>query len=248
MRLFSSLSEERGLAFRLLTSLQRRWADWRHPAGFRVARRAGAAWLLNHRHYVDRHMLFDGDYEAAQRARLFALAAEANCRVFADIGANFGLYAVHAARSGAFEAVHAFEPDPRNLAQLRANLLLNGLLEAVSVHETAVSDRDGVVSFAFGGDRFTGQNRVPAQKTADSVEIPAKRLDSVFGQNDGICLKIDVEGHEMAVLEGASGICGAPPGSFRSSASTMRRARVWRSLWPISAGWRPARWGRTGFL
>jgi FkbM family methyltransferase len=194
------------MTFRLLTSLRRRAADWRHPAGFRVAERAGARWLLNHRHYVDRQMLFSGDYEAAQRARLFALAREAGCRTFVDVGANFGLYSVQAALSGGFKAVHAFEPDGRNLAQLRANLLLNGLLGTVFVHETAVSDHDGTVSFAAGGDRFTGQSRVIAQNSADSVEIPAIRLDSHFSQNDGFCLKIDVEGHENAVIDGAAGL------------------------------------------
>lgn len=186
--------------------MRRRVADWRHPAGFQVARRAGATWLLNHRHYVDRQMLFTGDYEAAQRRRLLELAKAAGCGVFLDVGANFGLYSVTAALSGAFREVHAFEPDARNLAQLRANLLLNGLLGAISVHESAVSDRDGAVFFAAGGDRFTGQSRVIPQNSADSFEIPAVRLDSLFDQNDAFCLKIDVEGHEKAVLEGATGL------------------------------------------
>jgi len=197
------------LTFRLTTSLRRRLENWRHPAGYRVARRGGASWLLNHRHYVDRQMLFTGDYEAAQRACLFELAKAQECAVFLDIGANFGLYSVHAALSGGFAAVHAFEPDPRNLAQMRANLLLNGLLEAVSIHEVAVSDHDGAVSFAPGGDGFTGQSHVVAQNSADSHEIPAARLDSLFSQNSGFCAKIDVEGHEMAVLEGARAILAA---------------------------------------
>lgn len=188
---------------RLLTSLRRRLADWRYPAGYRVAERGGAAWLLNHRHFIDRHMLFEGDYEADQRARLFALANTHRCAVFVDIGANFGLYSVHAARNGHFTAVHAFEPDARNLACLRANLHLNGLLEQVSVHEAALSDHDGTVSFSAGGDRFTGQSRVTAENSASSIEIQARRLDGIFEAGPGYCLKIDVEGHEVAVLEGA---------------------------------------------
>ncbi len=197
------------MTYRLLTSLRRRLAAWRHPSGYRVAQRGGALWLLNHRHYIDRHMLFDGDYEAAQRARLFALAQEVGCATFFDIGANFGLYSVHAARNGQFAAVYAFEPDPRNLACLRANLHLNGLLEAVHVHETALSDHDGKVLFSRAGANFTGQNRVIEDISADSVEIPAQRLDTVFQPDRGFCLKIDVEGHEMAVLEGAKGLLEA---------------------------------------
>jgi FkbM family methyltransferase len=191
---------------RLMTSLRRRWADWRFPLGYRVARRAGATWLLNHRHYVDRQMLFGGDYEADQRARLFDMAREVGCSVFLDIGANFGLYSVHAALDGGFEAVHAFEPDPRNLACLGANLHLNGGLQHISVHEIALSAKDGTVSFAGGGDSFTGQSRIVPPKTSGSTEIPARRLDSILQPGEGLCIKIDVEGHELAVLEGARGL------------------------------------------
>lgn len=188
---------------RLLTSVRRRLADWRYPAGYRVAQRGGATWLLNHRHFIDRHMLFDGDYEAAQRVKLFDLARSHDCAVFVDIGANFGLYSVQAALHGSFGSIHAFEPDARNLACLRANLHLNGLLDRVLVHEAALSDHDGNVSFSAAGDKFTGQSRVLGAKTADSIDIPARRLDSLFRPGGGYCLKIDVEGHEIAVLEGA---------------------------------------------
>ena len=188
---------------RLMTSLRRRWADWRFPLGYRVAQRGGATWLLNHRHYVDRQMLFWGDYEAEQRARLFELAADLSCLVFLDIGANFGLYSIHAILNGRFEAVHAFEPDPRSLAFLRTNLHLNGVLKRVLVHETALSAKDGTVSFIGGGDAFTGQSRVTAIKTVDSEEIRAQRLDSILRPEGALCIKIDVEGHELAVLEGA---------------------------------------------
>ena len=194
------------MTFRLTTSLRRRLADWRHPKGFRIAERGGATWLLNHRHYIDRQMLFGGDYEAAQRHRLFALATELGCGTFLDIGANFGLYSVHAAQTGEFGAIHAFEPDTRNLVRLRTNLLLNGILDAVFVHEFAISDKNGRVAFAPGGEGFSGQSRVISDKSIDSNDIEARRLDSMPWHGKGFCLKIDVEGHEMAVLEGARGL------------------------------------------
>lgn len=199
------------MAFRLVTSLRKRLADWRYPEGYRIAARGGATWMLNHRHYVDRQMLFGGDYEAAQRQRLFTLAKDLGCRTFLDIGANFGLYSVHAALEGSFDAIHAFEPDPRNLACLRANMHLNGLLDGVIVHEIALSDRDGRISFAAGGDRFTGQSRVVPEKTIDSKEVEARRLDSLSWPDHGFCMKIDVEGHEIPVLEGSRGLLERKP-------------------------------------
>lgn len=194
------------MTFRLTTSLRRRLADWRHPKGYRIAERGGATWLLNHRHYIDRQMLFEGDYEAAQRQRLFALANELGCQTFLDVGANFGLYSVHAAQSERFAAIHAFEPDPRNLVRLRTNLLLNEALGTVFVHEYAVSDKDGHVTFAPGGEGFSGQSRVVSEKLSNSSKIEAHRLDSMPWQGSGFCLKVDVEGHEMAVLEGSRGL------------------------------------------
>lgn len=194
------------MTFRAVTSIRRRWADWRYPAGYRVARRGGATWLLNHHHFVDRQMLFNGDYEAAQRDRLFSLSRDVKCRTFLDIGANFGLYSVHAGLGGEFESVHAFEPDNRNLASFNANLKLNGLLGTIFLHEIALSDHNGAVSFQLAGDGFAGKNRVLGKKTNDSKEIEARRLDSVLTPDGPICLKIDVEGHETAVLEGAIGL------------------------------------------
>jgi FkbM family methyltransferase len=151
-------------------------------------------------------MLFLGDYEADQRARLFELAADLSCSVFLDIGANFGLYSIHAALSGRFEAVHAFEPDLRSLACLHTNLHLNSALKHVFVHDTALSAKDGIVSFIGGGDAFTGQSRVTEIKTGDSEEIGARRLDSILRPEGALCIKIDVEGHELAVLEGSRGL------------------------------------------
>jgi FkbM family methyltransferase len=151
-------------------------------------------------------MLFQGNYEAEQRARLFDLGREARCSVFLDIGANFGLYSVHAALNGRFGSIHAFEPDPRNLACLRANLHLNGRLGQVIVHEIALSAEDGAVWFAGGGDAFTGQSRIVQPETRGSTEISARRLDSILQSESGLCIKMDVEGHEMSVLEGARGL------------------------------------------
>ena len=62
----------------------------------------------------------------------------------ADIGANVGIYSLLMARQAGAANVHAFECLPANIPKLRANLRLNRL-EAVSVHELALADRDGLV-------------------------------------------------------------------------------------------------------
>ena len=121
---------------------------------------------------------------------------------FIDVGANIGLWTGPAARC--FRQVHAFEPDALIADTLRRIAPAN-----VVVHEIALSDHDGV-----------GQFRIPIYRgrpvrTRSSLESDANlgcdemiyevRLNTLDGLNlRGIdAIKIDVEGHEGAVLAGA---------------------------------------------
>jgi FkbM family methyltransferase len=60
-------------------------------------------------------------------------------RVILDVGANIGLFSAYAASRCPDARVHAYEPEPANLAQLRATLSANGLNEHVQVHAQAVA-------------------------------------------------------------------------------------------------------------
>ena len=89
---------------------------------FRVVRSNGAAFLVNFRNYVDRQIAFHGDYEAAQHDYFLGEMDRRRCDVFIDVGANIGLYSVLVARRPQPPRIVAFEPDPRNYDQFRANL------------------------------------------------------------------------------------------------------------------------------
>ena len=100
-------------------------------------------------------------------------------------------------------AVYAFEPLERNLAYLRKHVLLNKLQNCTIV-EQAIGNREGERSFsAIGGDfcaaKFSpdGEVSVPTT-TLDTCIYGAKR----FRPPD--VLKIDVEGAEFEVLQGAA--------------------------------------------
>jgi len=115
-----------------------------------------------------------------------------------DVGAHQGNFACLAVALGA--TVRAFEPTPRGYARTVENLELNTGVEAVSpyiVDERALSDHsaDGETCL------------VPACSPTASVddadgeyEAPLVAGDSVPETPDRI--KIDVEGHERAVLRG----------------------------------------------
>ncbi|MBX5471968.1 MAG: FkbM family methyltransferase [Acetobacteraceae bacterium] len=133
-----------------------------------------------------------------------------------DVGANFGLYTVTSARRvGPSGKVHAFEPGSFARELLLRNLAANRVEDRVVVHDTALADRDGEGTFfeaeesAFSGLKDTGRAKIARQ-----VQVRLARVDSIW-QELGCppidAMKIDVEGLEAAVLEGASrAINGSP--------------------------------------
>ncbi len=138
------------------------------------------------------------------RAERLALAGElAGGGVFLDIGANIGSYSLWAASLGAAVRVEAFEPDAELCNRLRFNLETNRLLDRVRVHNLALGSQRGAM-FLERGEINRGQNRVVETAVEGAEEIRVETLTE-FLREAGIdritALKIDVEGHEVAVLK-----------------------------------------------
>ncbi|MGE3142653.1 MAG: FkbM family methyltransferase [Hyphomonadaceae bacterium] len=190
---------------RAYPSLRRRWDDAFAVNGFRLKRWADAAFLLQHRNYVDRQIAFYGDFEDTQRAFFFAAMARFPCDLFLDIGANIGLYSILAGRRGLARRIVAFEPDERNALQLGANVLMNDLVGRVEIVRAAVTDHNGEIAFLPAAKSSTGQSRVrgPEDEAGGGVRVQALRLDDMFAvSGQRIFVKIDIEGHEQTALSG----------------------------------------------
>lgn len=111
--------------------------------------------------------------------------------VFVDVGANLGAYSVRAA---AWDMkVYSFEPNPENVRGLRRNLELNHL--SVELLECALGSAEGRANFSPNGalSRIT---------TSGEVGVPIRTLDS-FELEQVDLLKVDVEGYELEVFQGA---------------------------------------------
>lgn len=135
-------------------------------------------------------------------------------RVIFDVGANTGLYAVVSAAVAPQARVFSFEPHPKNARSLRKNLELNDARN-VEVCEIAVSRSVGSTVFAIPADgRISDVSSIETRFTRayydiqyQDLTVPMTTLDAfakergVFDQVD--LVKIDVEYHELAVLEGA---------------------------------------------
>lgn len=122
-----------------------------------------------------------------------------------DVGANFGYYAVRCARAvGPSGVVHAYEPDPAARELLTANVAENRLDGRLQIHPVAVADQDRQVAFHLAEEAaFSGLTSTGRAALRDVVPITARSLDSFTDEHqiEAVdALKIDVEGHEQAVL------------------------------------------------
>lgn len=129
--------------------------------------------------------------------------------VFLDVGANYGIHSL--LFLSAQVPVISFEPNPSCSAQFQTLCELNGF--SGRWEGVAIGSEDGEIELVYPErDTWLGSvssNVVSTLRGAagmTSMIVPVKRLDSYIGEiPDGrILMKIDVEGHECSVLEGAS--------------------------------------------
>jgi FkbM family methyltransferase len=126
--------------------------------------------------------------------------------LFLDIGANVGSYTVLA--SGVCRAkTWAFEPDPNTLQYLKRNVTVNNLSALVRVSECALGAYHGEVPFTVGLDTV---NRIAVTNDMNVQMVRQERLDTVIDSSQPIMIKVDVEGAEGRVLQGAAAVLASP--------------------------------------
>jgi FkbM family methyltransferase len=133
-----------------------------------------------------------------------------------DVGANVGVYSLYAALRQPAASIMAFEPEFSNLALLRDNIQANALADRVVPYGIALG-KETKLSMLHLQDLTPGA----ALHTESSEVIPLTQAGKPVIYREGIsvytldefcrqtgkiptCLKIDVDGNEEAVLEGAS--------------------------------------------
>jgi len=124
---------------------------------------------------------------------------------FIDIGANLGLYTCILMKNGLVPRVIAFEPDRRNRIHLRANLLINGLLDRdIEIHEVALGAAPGRFRLVPGPERDIGLSQIVEGGNAQTgYEVDVVRLDDVISlAGKTLAIKIDIERYERKALTG----------------------------------------------
>ncbi len=182
---------------------------------------AGARWIST----SHTHGCWLGIYERRLQHDLASILRPGD--TFFDVGANVGFFTLLASRlvTPAGRVV-AFEPLRRNLRLLERHLELNGVGN-VTVVSAAAAEK--------AGSGFLSTNQSPAQGalTATGIEVSTVSLDEVVERGEApppSAMKIDVEGAETRVLEGAREVLGRWHPTVFLSAHGVARHEECRSL------------------
>ena len=172
---------------------------------------AGRFWMcIDPQDWMDR-AFYLGSYER----HLVHLIADTvrSGDVCIDVGAQKGFITLNMAKAtGPRGLVISVEPDPRAMEALRANVQRNGF-DQVRLYSCALGDSDSSCMFALShqlgwSSRFP--NDVARPTVARTIAVRTRRLDDVIAEAGVVpethrisLLKIDAEGSEPLVLEGA---------------------------------------------
>lgn len=119
---------------------------------------------------------------------------------FVDIGANIGSLTLKAASLVGHEgSVTGIEAHPRTFSFLKHNVGINPFRN-ITLHNCALGDKDGTLHFA--NQAADDQNCIVREGAENSIPVKVRTLDDLeLGEIH--LLKIDVEGYEKFVFQGA---------------------------------------------
>ena len=171
-------------------------------------------WWLARNDFLGSSFFYDS-FEPAERA--FVRRFLQPGMTVLDIGAHQGLYTLLASKSvGPTGRVFAFEPSPREQRALRLNLRLNRC-NNVRMQSVALGDQEGQADLYIASIQQTGFNSLRRQSISTpttQLKVLVKRLDDWLREAkvDRVdFIKLDVEGGELAVLQGGTSLLERRP-------------------------------------
>jgi FkbM family methyltransferase len=120
-----------------------------------------------------------------------------------DIGANVGAYTILAAKNTGAKVI-ALEPVPAAFQHLEANVKLNKIKELATLVNCGAAAGNAELEFTAALDAVN-HVAVPVEVKNNMavIKVRVKPLDEIFTGKAPLLLKIDVEGFEQSVIEGA---------------------------------------------
>ncbi len=132
-----------------------------------------------------------------------------------DVGANQGQFAIASAKAFQKAIVYSFEPLPNIFPILQKNvssypqiklfnLALGSTEDTIDFYRNALSHASSALPIS-----IYQQTQLPETARTEKIQVPVRRLDQVWAEltlTGPVLLKLDVQGYEREVLEGATSI------------------------------------------
>ena len=157
------------------------------------------------------------DRETSETLLMMILAEYTDC--FFDVGANVGYFSLMICTMGQNDIrCYAFEPRKPVFERLAASIMDNGYRDRIAAMHCAVGDNAGQATMKLnrqgsGGNTLCQQFGNPKDDSGVVECVDVITLDSFIDQKKikprCAVLKIDVEGYESNVIDGASGFFGS---------------------------------------
>jgi len=164
--------------------------------------------------YITKQLFWEGadNYEFTHIFK--KLISHSTC--FVDVGANFGYYSLLAAKLNPSIKVHTFEPSPGPFKYLEDNVSFNKLEQNITLYKLALSNSEEMLEFNvienkkfpnylnLSGEHNAGSKNLTSKTS--SIQVKSSALDILYRLEkitDLDLIKIDVEGAEYPVIQGA---------------------------------------------
>jgi FkbM family methyltransferase len=153
--------------------------------------------------YIGKSIEIYGEFSELELS-LFEQVCKPNTSLI-EVGANIGTHTMALSKLvGEHGRVYAFEPQRIVFQTLCANMALNSITN-VEAFQVAVSDEDGSLLIPdFNYDKENNFGGISLDKFTQGRKVPKVRLDDFLELDRLDFIKIDVEGMEQEVIEGAA--------------------------------------------
>ena len=159
--------------------------------------------------------------------------------IFWDIGANIGLYSIYAAVKHREAKIISFEPSTSNLRSLSRNISINKFEDQITIHQLPLSKLKNQHALFEESEFIEGwaMNTFDEGIDYEGQKIKSKNKYKIFGTNINYLIKnnildipdyikIDVDGIEHLILEGAKEITSRATSAFVKSTITSTLSSV----------------------
>jgi FkbM family methyltransferase len=152
-----------------------------------------------------------------------------------DVGSNIGNHALFLVCCGGASLVHCYEPTPGTANLLERNFVLNRIdTSRYSIRMMGIGAVKGMAEVCTPNEANIGANFL---KKGDGGSIPVDSLDNLYAEGEVFdVLKVDVEGMEIEVLNGAEAVIGRSRPTILIEVANANKADF--LAWVFKAGYK----------